>query len=274
MDLDARLMPLLRDVHPLPGQRLADPRFHKITIHHLLFHGGGLPHDARLPVKANGEEGVEEEAKAQLQYRWLLGQRLKFDPGTQHAYSNAGFIVLRLVIERVAGQEYEPFMREHVLKPMGITHMRMEAPGDYRPDESHRYRPGGREPAVRNVANWLATGTGLARFASTVAGSAGPPFLGEKVTALMLERPPSLNLQQQTGHVGLGWDTVQRLPNGYRFSKNGGKPGVQAWLEHLPTGIDFALLFNTSPPKEGPNPLPEARKLLYAAFQEILGKPS
>jgi hypothetical protein len=147
----------------------------------------------------------------------------------------------------------------------------MEASGDYRPDESHRYRAGGHEPAIRNVANWLATGTSLAHFAAAVAGSGGPLFLGPKVTEVMFERPRSLNLPPQGGHVGLGWDTVQNLPTGYRFSKNGGKPGVQAWLEHLPSGIDFAILFNTSSPKDGPQPMPEARKLLYRAFQDILG---
>ena len=65
----------------------------------------------------------------------------------------------------------------------------------------------------------------------------------------MLEYPPSLrsaNAKRGEGHVGLGWDTVEEFRNGsYRFSKNGGKPGVQAWLEHLANGIDWALLFNT-----------------------------
>jgi N-acyl-D-amino-acid deacylase len=269
LSLDTRVMSLLGDLHPLPGQRLAHPRFRKITVHHLLFHGGGFPHDARLPGKVNPEDGTESEEQVPLQYRWLLGQPLKFDPGTQHAYSNAGFVVLRLVVERVAGQEYESFIKQHVLKPMGITRMRLEEPGNYRPDETHRYKVGGRQPAVRNVANWLATGTSLARFAAAVAGSGGPPFLGEKVTALMLESPPSLHLRPGP-HVGLGWDTVQQTPRGYRFSKNGGKPGVQAWLEHLPSGIDFAFLFNTSAPKEGPKPMGEARKLLYAAFESSL----
>ncbi len=268
--LDTRVMALLSDLRPLPGQRLADPRFRKITVHDLLFHGGGLPHDARLPGTVKPEEGTESEEQVQLQYRWLLGQPLKFDPGTQHAYSNAGFVVLRLVVERVVGQEYGSFIKQQVLKPMDITRMRLEEPGDYRPDESLRYNVGGRQPAVRNVANWLATGTSLARFAAAVAGSVGgPPFLGEKVTALMLERPPSLNLPPGP-HVGLGWETAQQFPNAYRFSKNGGKPGVQAWLEHLPSGIDFAFLFNTSAPKEGPKPMGEARKLLYAAFENSL----
>lgn len=71
--------------------------------------------------------------------------------------------------------------------------------------------------------------------------------------------------------MGLGWDSVEKVGNGHRFSKNGGKPGVQAWLEHMEYGIDWAVMFNTSSPKEGSKPVPEVRKLLYAKFQEILG---
>jgi len=275
LELNAPIIPLLKELRPLPGQRVADPRFHKITVPDLLFHGGGLPHDAQTPGRRN-EDGIENEEKAELQYRWLLGQPLAFDPGTQHAYSNAGFIVLRLVIERVTGQAYEPFIRQHILRPMGIARMRMEAPGNYRPDEAHRYNTGGRQPAARNVANWLATGASLARFAAVVAGSGGAgPFLGRRTTALMLEQPPSLKNQNPRRHVGLGWDTVEQVGDGYRFSKNGGKPGVQAWIEHLEYCVDWGLLFNATAPKEAsrdrPQPLAEARKLMYAAFQNTLG---
>jgi hypothetical protein len=72
--------------------------------------------------------------------------------------------------------------------------------------------------------------------------------------------------------VGLGWDTAEKLSDGtVHFAKNGGKPGVQAWLEHLPSGIDWALLFNTSSPKEGPNAMTLARKMLKNKFDEIAG---
>ena len=200
-------MALLRDLRPLPGQRLVDPRFRKITVHDLLFHGGGLPHNVRLPGRVKPEEGTESEEQVQLQYRWLLSQPLKFDPGTQHAYSNAGFVVLRLVVERVAGQEYGSFIKQHVLKPMGITRMRLEEPGDYRPDETHSYNVGGRQPAVRNVANWLATATSLARFAAAVAGS-GSPFLAEKVTVLCRAAAFTQSAARPARRLGVGHGTA------------------------------------------------------------------
>jgi N-acyl-D-amino-acid deacylase len=266
LNLDARIVELL----PMRNAPLADPRFRRITVHQLLFHGGGLARDAK-------EGGADSERDSEEAYRWLRGQRLLFDPGTEHRYSNAGFIVLRLVIERASGEKYQSFISQHILQPMGITRMHLESERGYEPDETRRYQPGGQHPAHRNAGNWLATSEDLVRFVSSVAGSGGSSFLQAETTALMLEYPPSLrepgNRKRGAGHVGLGWDTVEKFGNGrYRFSKNGGKPGVQAWLEHLETGIDWAFLFNTGAPKEGPAPMGQARKLMYQAFGQILGR--
>ena len=148
---------------------------------------------------------------------------------------------------------------------MGIEQMHLEPERGYGPRETHRYLPGGQRPAPRNTGNWLASSGDLARFAVAVAGSGGgQTFLRPKTMELMLECPPSLiasgKAKRRGPHVGLGWDTAEVFPNGtYRFSKNGGKPGVEAWLEHLETGIDWALFFNTGRTKEGLSPLGEAQ---------------
>jgi N-acyl-D-amino-acid deacylase len=268
--LNARVINVLSDLHPPRGERIVDPRFRQITVHQLLFHGSGLPHDSK--GGGNGER-IEEAG-----YRELMTQPLLFEPGTDHRYSNAGFVVLRLVIERVARQPYEAFIKQHVLQPIGITRMHLEPEGGYAPEETHRYQPGGQRPAQRSGGNWLATSGDLVRFASAVAGSGGKPtFLQPQMTTVMLDCPPSLRAAGKANpdgpHVGLGWDTAQIYPKGtFLFSKNGGKPGVIAWLEHLPSDIDWAVLFNTGAPKDGPNPLAEARKVMYAAFGQVLAR--
>jgi N-acyl-D-amino-acid deacylase len=270
LDLNARVVNVLTDLRPPRGQRIVDPRFRQITVHQLLFHGSGLPHDSK--GGGNGER-VEEDG-----YRELMTQPLLFEPGTDHRYSNAGFVVLRLVIEHVARQPYEAFIKQHVLQPIGITRMHLEPERGYGPEETHRYQPGGQRPAQRSGGNWLATSGDLVRFASAVAGSGGrPTFLQPQTTTLMLSCPRSLQAagkaKPDMPHVGLGWDTAEIFPNGaFLFSKNGGKPGVIAWIEHLTSDIDWALLCNTGAPKDGPSPLAEARKVMYAGFAQVLGR--
>jgi hypothetical protein len=50
----------------------------------------------------------------------FVDKPLLFEPGTQQRYSNAGYIVLGLIIERVAGQSYYDYVREHIFKPAGM----------------------------------------------------------------------------------------------------------------------------------------------------------
>ncbi len=46
---------------------------------------------------------------------------LLFEPGTQNRYSNGGYVVLGAVIEKVTGQDYYTYVREHVFDPAGMT---------------------------------------------------------------------------------------------------------------------------------------------------------
>jgi N-acyl-D-amino-acid deacylase len=270
--LDAPVADLLSDLKPLPGQEIVDPRVRDITVRHLLLHASGLPHDmpaAHLGVTDEGDqEGNLDEAE--LAYREMLGSRLEFKPGHEHRYSNFGFVVLRLVVERVSGQAYEAFVHDAILRPMGIRGMRLEK-NHRTPGETERYLPNGQQLRRWNASNWLATARDLTRFLSLVAGSGGPTFLTELSTRQMLAPPPRpIESNPNGSHVGLGWDNVQETPQGVRFSKNGGKPGVSAWMEHLARKIDWVVMFNTARPGQpAPVPLALARQRFMATIEHI-----
>ena len=46
---------------------------------------------------------------------------VKFEPGSNHAYSNAGYVVLGLIIEAVSGQDYYTYVRENIFRPAGMA---------------------------------------------------------------------------------------------------------------------------------------------------------
>jgi CubicO group peptidase (beta-lactamase class C family) len=48
-------------------------------------------------------------------------QPLLFEPGTKSQYSNGGFIVLGLIIEKVTGQDYYKYVKQHVFDVAGMT---------------------------------------------------------------------------------------------------------------------------------------------------------
>jgi D-alanyl-D-alanine carboxypeptidase len=50
----------------------------------------------------------------------FVDQPLLFEPGTERRYSNAGYVVLGLIVEKASGQRYHDYVREHVFRPAGM----------------------------------------------------------------------------------------------------------------------------------------------------------
>src|SRR5262249_43644411 len=49
------------------------------------------------------------------------GEPLLFEPGADRRYSNAGYVVLGLIVEKVSGESYYDYVRRHVFDPAGMT---------------------------------------------------------------------------------------------------------------------------------------------------------
>ena len=103
------------DVLPdYPNQKVAAA----VTIDQLLTHTAGMGDvftDAFFTTPA-------EQLKTVAGYLPLFVDKpLQFDPGTQYAYSNEGYIVLGLIIEEITGQSYYDYVRERVYLPAGMA---------------------------------------------------------------------------------------------------------------------------------------------------------
>ena len=89
----------------------------KVTPHHLLTHTGGTG-DIFGPEFAANRTALRTTAD----YLRLYGTRgLQFTPGTQHVYSNYGFLLLGAIIERIGGTNYYDHIAARVLAPAGMT---------------------------------------------------------------------------------------------------------------------------------------------------------
>jgi CubicO group peptidase (beta-lactamase class C family) len=241
LNLDARLTDVVKDIVPRNGR--VDARIYEITIRQLLHHSAGLP---RLPP---GERRVG----SLLEYaREALSRRLDYTPGTRSVYSNLGFLILRLVIERASGEMNEHYVQDHVLRPAGIHDMRLDTMRKgYLPGEVKRYVGGrlhvGGEVPLPGVGCWLASGIDVVRFLTALDGSRGQPILSREAVAAMLSPPaPPLHPKPNGSHNGLGWDVVQPVGEGYSYNKNGGIPGISTFMEHRANGVDFFVGFNGS----------------------------
>ena len=68
-------------------------------------------------------EAADKEKILTLEdYLWLFADKpLEFAPGTGRRYSNGGYIVLGLIVERASGMDYYDYVRHHVYAPAGMS---------------------------------------------------------------------------------------------------------------------------------------------------------
>jgi len=69
-----------------------------------------------------GPPGATHSIRTMQDYlRQFVNEPPAFAPGTQRAYSNAGYVVLGALVERASGEEYFAYLRRHILEPAGMT---------------------------------------------------------------------------------------------------------------------------------------------------------
>jgi CubicO group peptidase (beta-lactamase class C family) len=90
----------------------------KITIHHLLTHTSGLDNFFKPEFFEHREKYVNLISYLPL----FANDPLLFEPGKDWAYSNAGFIVLGIVVEKISGENYFDYVRNHIFKPAQMIH--------------------------------------------------------------------------------------------------------------------------------------------------------
>ncbi|MEQ1893466.1 MAG: serine hydrolase domain-containing protein [Planctomycetota bacterium] len=104
------------------------PRAGDITLRHLLTHTGGVPNYTDLGKKWSTIV-ARELAHEELVALWRE-LPLDFEPGTKWNYSNSGYYLLGMVIEKVAGVSYGEFLRETFFDPLKLTRTRYDSNGE------------------------------------------------------------------------------------------------------------------------------------------------
>ncbi|MHB9108097.1 MAG: serine hydrolase [Armatimonadota bacterium] len=101
------------------GKYLADcPEAWKgVTIHHLLSHTSGISDQTIITDPAQRAMPPTLDVMA----AYGKDKPLQFQPGEKWAYSNAGYILLGYLIEKVSGQRYAQFLQENFFTPLGMA---------------------------------------------------------------------------------------------------------------------------------------------------------
>jgi D-alanyl-D-alanine carboxypeptidase len=225
-----------------PNKDLAE----KVTIDQLLKHTGGTG-----DIFGPEFQTHRLELRTLQDYVKLYGNRgLMFEPGSRWEYSNYGCILLGVVIEKVSGESYYAYVREHIYNPAGMI-----ATGS-KPEEQ---AVAGRSIGYMGAQSWLSPNTDTLPYRGTSAGG-GYSTVGDLLKfANALQKHRLLNAHYTElltrgkvgtpdGHYAYGFED-QRI-NGTRcFGHGGGAPGMNGDLQICPErGYIVAVLANIDPP--------------------------
>lgn len=219
-----------------------------VTIRQLLTHTGGTGDIFGPQFDKN-----RLKLRTLQDYIALYGSRPPaFKPGSKFEYSNYGFVLLGAVIEKVSGQSYYDYVREHIYQPAGMTATGSEPEDAAVPDRSVGYMAapkGGVQPNTdtlpyrgTSAGGGYSTVGDLLRFANALENHT---LLNAQYTGMMTTGKVAMGPGIKYG-FGFGDVTV----NGVRcFGHNGGAPGMNGDLEICPgDGFVIAVLSNLDPP--------------------------
>ena len=266
-------MPVVSIVPEFSGQ---DERRHEVTLHMLLAHSSGLPAYEKLFLRA--------PTKAQL-LDAAFTTPLAVDPGSQAAYSDVGFIILGVALERIADEPLDRFCQREVFGPLGMAHTAFNPSAAWRPsipptvdDQSFRHRIVQGEVYDENAsvlggvaphAGVFAPAHDVAIFANAMLNG-GQPILHPETLAVFTRRESS---PAGTSRA-LGWDTPSSpSQSGKYFSPHSfghlGYTGTSLWID-AERQLSITLLTNRTWPDASNKAIKEVRPKFHDAIVEAL----
>ena len=254
-----------------------DPRRRDVTLHMLLAHSSGLPAYEKLFLKANTKADLLAAA---------FTTPLTADPGTRAEYSDIGFIVLGVALERIADESLDRFCQRELFGPLGMAHTAYNPPASWRAsvpptadDHSFRQRiiQGEVQDENASVLSGVAGHAGLFATAEDVATFAhvmlqgGPPVLHPETLALFARR----EMSPAGTSRALGWDTPSSpSQSGKYFSASSfghlGYTGTSLWIDPA-RQLSITLLTNRTWPDCSNKAISKVRPRFHDVVAEALG---
>jgi CubicO group peptidase (beta-lactamase class C family) len=240
-----------------------DKRVYGITVSHLLSHEGGWStkwgDQMFIPFVVSESMGVNSPADTRTIVRFALNKGLHFTPGTGKSYSNLGYAILGLVIEKVTGMSYFDYCRKEILEPIGIYDMTMarNLPAEKAPFEVTYYEPGDAylKPSIYRTGDQVAASYG-GNDIEALGGAGGwlatAPDLMKLLLAIdgfdsrkdILSRESIIYMTDtKNSYAPVGWKTT--IYDG-TWWRTGTFPGTAGMMKRQPDGTAWVVLLNTS----------------------------
>jgi CubicO group peptidase (beta-lactamase class C family) len=270
-----------------------DARRRDVTFRMLLAHCSGLPAYEKLFLKASGRDELLQQAFA---------MPLSSAPGARAEYSDIGFIILGVALERIAGESLDTFCQREIFGPVAMSNTTFNPPAEVRsniPPTADEREAGGSAPStmvpakprstfrkqviqgevqdenafvlggVAGHAGLFSTSEDLARFAHVILNG-GSPIVRTETLALFTRRESTPGGSSRA----LGWDTPSTpSQSGKYFGLNSyghlGYTGTSMWIDP-DRRLSITLLTNRTWPDCSNQAIKQVRPRVHDAVIEAL----
>ncbi len=262
----------------LPEFAGEDKRRNTVSLRMLLAHSSGLPAYEKLYLRAVTREEL---------LRLAFAVPLRYEPGSHAEYSDIGFILLGLALERIAQESLDLFCKREFFGPLGMLQTTFNPPAGWKSeipptadDRTFRKRIIQAEVQDENAsvlggvaghAGVFSAAKDVAIFSQALLGG-GASILRPDTVALFTRRelsPPGTSR-------ALGWDTPSTpSQSGKYFSPSSyghlGYTGTSLWIDPE-RQLSNTLLTNRTWPDCTSQAIKEVRPRFHDAVVEALGK--
>ncbi|MEC0090236.1 serine hydrolase domain-containing protein [Paenibacillus macquariensis] len=212
VDIDKPLTTYIKDF------TMADERYKEITPRMLMNHSSGLygTHFPNSLLFDDNDTKVHDELLF-----WLQSEKLKSNPGEYSVYSNDGFDLLEIMIERVSGISYTEFLAKYVSTPLNLSSTKTPLDHFERERLAKTYFPTIDQALPIEYTNTIGSGgiystaEELTKFAEILIGNRTDVL--SKQSAKDMQSPEYkkgiwVSEETNTFNYGLGWDSVSLAP--------------------------------------------------------------
>jgi serine-type D-Ala-D-Ala carboxypeptidase len=261
----------------LPEFQSEDSRRKEVTFRQLMAHSSGLPAYERLFQRTHSRDKLLHQA-------FLVP--LKHNHGAFAEYSDVGFILLGVALERIADEPLDRFCQREIFGPLGMSHTSYNPPASSKSkipptadDKTLRKRIIQGEVQDENAsvmggvaphAGLFATASDIAIFAQAMLNGGAPIFRRETLSFFTHREQSPAGTSR-----ALGWDTPSKTSqSGKYFSRSSfghlGYTGTSLWIDPE-RQISVTLLTNRTWPDCSNSAIKEVRPAFHDAVMEALG---
>jgi CubicO group peptidase (beta-lactamase class C family) len=243
LKLDGKISEYLPDYPKKTGDR--------ITLHHLLTHTSGIMGYTEFPNffrdMSRNPSSPEEFVKT------FADSALLFEPGAKFSYSNSGYFLLGVIIEKVSGKTYEQLLQENILGPVN-----MNSTGYDHHATILKKRASGYRKDVAGYVNAEYLDMSLPYSAGSLYSTVEDLYLWDRVLYTDKLLPASQKELLFTPHIpslgggyGYGW-VIANAPIGNTndsvkvIEHGGGINGFNTLISRIPSNQDLVVLLNNT----------------------------